>query len=97
MLELIVTVLSLSSPSFRRAIVSLVDKSTSGHTWSENDGWFSDEQECTWIGVTYCNMGKMVIDLDLSFNHLIESIPVEIMHMRMIGQCLRFAFSMRRF
>jgi hypothetical protein len=46
-------------------------------TWISDDGWMSEDQECTWFGVN-CNDGGKIASLSLSGNGLQGEIPDQI-------------------
>ena len=57
------------------ALVELYD-STAGASWTDNTGWLTDPDPCTWYGVT-CAAGH-VDTLDLDGNQLAGSIPTQL-------------------
>jgi hypothetical protein len=53
--------------------------------WKSSDGWISDENECTWYGIS-CVEGN-VIGIDLSNNNLSGHVPMEF---GLLGRSLEF-------
>lgn len=53
--------------------------STEGNNWNDQDGWLTEDGECTWaFGETPCNADGMVVTLDLALNNLRGQLPPEI-------------------
>lgn len=53
---------------------------TQGVSWTNNSGWFSSPKPCDWYGITCRTIDKTthIERIDLSWNHLQGSIPMEI-------------------
>eukprot|EP00581_Thalassiosira_minuscula_P006159 CAMPEP_0183742858 /NCGR_PEP_ID=MMETSP0737-20130205/64913_1 /TAXON_ID=385413 /ORGANISM="Thalassiosira miniscula, Strain CCMP1093" /LENGTH=1801 /DNA_ID=CAMNT_0025978453 /DNA_START=236 /DNA_END=5644 /DNA_ORIENTATION=- len=58
--------------------------SLAGHGWVDKDKWLTDADVCEWDTVEYC-AGNMVTELGMYSNNLVGQIPVEITHIRMLG------------
>ena len=65
------------TPISERDVLAAVYRATGGPHWALNTNWLSDEPIGTWHGVTTDESGS-VIELDLSRNLLIGSIPAEL-------------------
>jgi hypothetical protein len=56
--------------------------STNGDSWTNNDGWLSDDNECTWytrsLFIDVCDSNGVITGLELGFNNLGGVIPPEI-------------------
>ena len=48
-----------------------------GDRWNVNDGWTTDSEVCTWVGIT-CDADKKVIGVELGENTMLGSVPSEI-------------------
>jgi len=63
----------------QRYVLATLYFSTNGDSWASNTGWLSNDDECDWytdVG-DFCSNGA-VVDLDLRWNNLVGSLPVEI-------------------
>ena len=63
--------------------------SAGGHGWNEKNNWLSDKNVCDWdLGNLdeWCNGATMINNMDLHSNNLVGRIPVEITHLRMLGE-----------
>ena len=52
-----------------------------GSGWYQNTGWLTDDEVCSWFGVSDCH-GGISSSLNLSSNNLVGMIPIELMSLR---------------
>lgn len=74
----VASVASVSADKYRDVLMQLYD-ATGGASWNNNDGWGSQDNYCTWYGVSCpLHTTQDVTEVMLSKNNLVGTIPATI-------------------
>jgi len=68
--------------NIQRYILALLYLSNGGENWANDEKWMTSSSECEWFGVKCQGFAGMVDEIDLSYNNLIGSMPLELGEMR---------------
>lgn len=72
----------LNERILQRFALATLYHATDGSSWTDNEGWLSEANECTWFMAptqeSNCNANSMYTNVDLGYNDLTGSIPLEI-------------------
>lgn len=79
--------------TIQRFVLATLYYSLNGDGWTNNDGWLSDDEECTWYNQAddgpFCMVGGGVRELDFFQNNLSGTIPAEVgLLSNSLGTCM---------